>query len=384
MCIAHTAAGEFILRHELKFTHTHWQWWKEFLQLYLAMEVWFHDSNPKDEVRHARPAISSVLTSLQLYFPRQADSNQYNLPKMHGMAKMQDYVCLFGSAINFYGGPGEASHKSFVKAPGLKTQRRMCEFAKQTAGQYYNIMMVNKATTCIGQRRICRDDSDDSIQNAEGDDSGEHYRMQGEYSMELPSDNCDEIKLKSSNKNLTQYGMHEDFIRVLRRIHSAKDGPGHRNNAMKHQIVGYTRASIIDSQGEEIHFSAHPNYHGGQWYDWAYVYFEVDDENGKSRAQYYPSKILGFIRVEGEVEAVVQCSVDSLEWARVEEEFVVHFRLCNNFERSYVTVPISALTHPLCVVPDYGGDDEYGYMVVLPRRNWSQYFSSFIEAFHDS
>ena len=37
-----------------------------------------------------------------------------------------------------------------------------------------------------------------------------------------------------------------------------------------------------------IHFSAHPNYHGGQWYDWAFVYFEVDDENGKSTAQYYP------------------------------------------------------------------------------------------------
>jgi len=90
------------------------------------MEVWFHDSNPKDEVRHARPAISSVLTSLQLYFPRQADSNQYNLPKMHGMAKMQDYVCLFGSAINFYGGPGEASHKSFVNAPGLKTREGGC------------------------------------------------------------------------------------------------------------------------------------------------------------------------------------------------------------------------------------------------------------------
>ena len=30
-------------------------------------------------------------------------------------------MCLFGSAINFYGGPGEASHKSFVKAPGKKT-----------------------------------------------------------------------------------------------------------------------------------------------------------------------------------------------------------------------------------------------------------------------
>ena len=42
--------------------------------------------------------------------------------------------------------------------------------------------------------------------------------------------------------------------------------------------------------------------------------------------------------MEGEVEAVVQCSVDSLEWLRVEEEFVVHFCLCNNFERSYITI----------------------------------------------
>ena len=54
----------------------------------------------------------------------------------------------------------------------------------------------------------------------------------------------------------------------------------------------------------------------------------------------------------------MQCSVDSLEWSRVEEEFIVHFHLCNDFECSYVTVPISALTHPLCIVPDYGGDDE--------------------------
>jgi len=184
----------------------------------------------------------------------------------------------FGSAINFYGGPGEAFHKSFVKAPEMMTQRRMCEFAKQTAGQYYNIMMVTKkATKCIGGRCNHWDDSDDSIQNVEGGDS-ECYMMQGEYSsMELPSDNCDEMKLKYSNKNLNKYGMHEDLIRLLHRIHSAKD------NATKHQIVGYTWASIIDSEGEVIHF-AHPNYHGGQWYDCAYVYYEVDDENGMSTA----------------------------------------------------------------------------------------------------
>ena len=53
---------------------------------------------------------------------------------MHGMAKLRDYVGLHGSAINFYGGPGEASHKVFMKVSGLKTQRRMSEFATQTAG----------------------------------------------------------------------------------------------------------------------------------------------------------------------------------------------------------------------------------------------------------
>ena len=61
---------------------------------------------------------------------------------MHALAKMPDYICQFGSGMNFYGGPGEASHKQFVKAPGLKTQRRVIEFASQTAKQYYTIMAI--------------------------------------------------------------------------------------------------------------------------------------------------------------------------------------------------------------------------------------------------
>ena len=40
-------------------------------------------------------------------------------------------------------------------------------------------------------------------------------------------------------------------------------------------------------------------------------------------------KTLGFIRVETEVEAIVQYgSVDSLEWSRGEKELIVHFCLC--------------------------------------------------------
>ena len=51
--------------------------------------------------------------------------------------------------MNFYGGPGESHHKVFVKAPGIKTQRRVGEFAMQTANQYYNMMVTNLALRAL-------------------------------------------------------------------------------------------------------------------------------------------------------------------------------------------------------------------------------------------
>jgi len=128
--------------------------WKELLTCmknYLAMEAWFHDSNCKDEVRSARNTIA-VLRSVQRFFPRSGKTNGYNIPKMHGMTKMQEYMKLFGSGMNFYGGPGEAAHKTFVKMAGQKTQRRVNEFAKQTANQYYYMMLTEIALqSCIAQ-----------------------------------------------------------------------------------------------------------------------------------------------------------------------------------------------------------------------------------------
>jgi hypothetical protein len=61
--------------------------------------------------------------------------------KMHGMTKMQEYMKLFGRGINFYGGPGESAHKHFIKIPGQIKQRRVSEFAQQTALQYYNMLV---------------------------------------------------------------------------------------------------------------------------------------------------------------------------------------------------------------------------------------------------
>ncbi len=86
------------------------------------MKEWFHDSNDKDEVNSSRGKISKVLTSLQKFFPRLEHTNGYRLPKMHGMTKMQSYIKRFGSAMNFYGGPSEAAHKTFVKSAEKKYQ----------------------------------------------------------------------------------------------------------------------------------------------------------------------------------------------------------------------------------------------------------------------
>ena len=92
------------------------------------MEEWFHDCNDKDEVNVSRGEISKVLSALQKFFSRLDHTNGYNIPKMHGMTKMQSNIKLFGSGINFYGGPGEAAHKTFVKSAGQKTQRRVSKF----------------------------------------------------------------------------------------------------------------------------------------------------------------------------------------------------------------------------------------------------------------
>jgi hypothetical protein len=48
-------------------------------------------------------------------------------------------------------------------------------------------------------------------------------------------------------------------------------------------------------------------------------------------------------------------------------------KLGTDFNISFVTVPIEALIHPLCVIPDCSGDSNIDF-VVLPQRDKSQFF----------
>jgi len=75
---------------------------------------------------------------------------------------------------------------------------------------------------------------------------------------------------------------------------------------------------------------------------------------GASVKKYYPSKILGFVKMSGTPEAITQCSEKPLIWSEVENMFLVKTKIGTDMDVSYVSVPISALVHPLCVIPASG------------------------------
>ena len=143
--------------------------------------------------------------------------------------------------------------------------------------------------------------------------------------------------------------------------------------AIGKQVIGYTKLVITTSSGNTTSFYAHPCFQGNEWYDWALVHFEEEIKNGEMIERFYPSKVLGFVEVDGMKEAVIQCGLEPLESNAVQSNFFVQITLGNDFDISFVTVPIDALVHPLCVIPDCGGEPNT-YFVVLPKRNWSRYF----------
>jgi hypothetical protein len=374
--------------------------------MYLAMEEWFHDCNDKDEVKSSRTAISKVLSSMQRLFPRDDNTNGYNIPKMHGMTKMQVYIQLFGSAINFYGGPGEAAHKTFVKSAGQKTQRRVSEFAKQTANQYYNMMLTSYAVSnCVQQIGELKqlDGSPDEVTETEilnnylpdyefgNDDDTVQLSLSGKFDFhiskdvinKMATDGCvdvnwtfDDVKKRGN----TKYTLKKMLLKMIHRklTTTTNDVLADETQVHINTVTGYTKLCLTSISSGKINFYAHPCFQGEEWYDWAMVHFEETNDAGEALETYYPSKLLGFITINNEPEAYVQCSVKQLMWNAVETDFIHAIQLGTDFNVSYVSVPINSIVHPLCVFPD-NGDDPNRFFVVLPKRNWSRFFGNKID-----
>jgi hypothetical protein len=85
---------------------------------------------------------------------------------------------------------------------------------------------------------------------------------------------------------------------------------------------------------------------------------------------YYPSRLLGFITTNGTREAVIQCSINPIDWEDIQQNFIVETQLGTNFHITFVIIPINLIVHPLCMFLDDGSNQTYKYFVVLPKRNW--------------
>ena len=323
---------------------------------------------------------------LQDLFPRGEGTNGYCIPKMHAMTKFMFYIQRYGSAMNFFGGPGESAHKFFVKAPGLKTQQRVKEFAVQTANQYHDVMVTQYAMQSIKL----------------------HQDQQGILPIEQAADNSDNITLHLSGKyslNVTNAVLQSmrDGNRIYVNWHSDRQGSKKINDryCLGSQLVafvlskldvmeasdfdngycleGYTRIMTKTDFGSKILLYAHPSFQGREWYDWVYVHFKEINASGDAIENYYPARILGFVTINNITEAVVHCSDKPVNWTDIEDNFIVRTKHRSSAEISIVSVPSSSLVHPLCALPDYGSGNT-SYIIVLPKRtNWSPYFGNKIE-----
>jgi hypothetical protein len=288
--------------------------------------------------------------------------------------------------MNFYGGPGEAAHKIFVKSAGQKTQRRVSEFAQQTAHQYYNMMLSTHVVQHV------REDANHLIQagtehvatQQDTDTNGEDnvsIHLSGQYEIEVTHEVLEKIDMddtidivwltgNSKNNKDRKFKHKRELLHCLsRKIKESQEEIT--------KIVGHTRAIVTSpATNNRSIFYAHPCYKGEQWYNWAMVNFEETNNLSDQVEHYYPSRLLGFITTNGTRKAVIQCSINPIDWEVVQPKIIVETQLETNFHVSFVIVPINSIVYPLCMFPDDGSDQTNKYFVVLPKRNWSRYFGN--------
>jgi hypothetical protein len=111
-----------------------------------------------------------------------------------------------------------------------------------------------------------------------------------------------------------KYYLNKDYLKVLHKRFGASIGE---------IATEFAKATITSTSGECTQFYAHPCYQGHPWYDLAILHFQEVNNKGEEIENLYPSKILGFLNIEGKREAVIQCSVKPLLWSLVEQMFLL-------------------------------------------------------------
>ena len=390
LLISYTKSGANCLETFLEKTSSTITDFRHFIKIYLSMEEWFHDENPKEEVRCSRALIADVLRRLKRVFPRE-NGQKWCLPKFHGMTKMQTYMLKYGSGMNFFGGPGESHHKFFVKFPGQNTQRRVNEFSKQISNRVHENMLMEMAQSKVRTQFefIGNSSSGSKPGLVVTDDEGDKYILTGKYTIKVEkfnpaltppgTDATVNVCWSSNNKAKSQLGCFGPAQPLLNTIFSEASKA---KVSGEFKVVCYTEMKT-ECEGIDVNFRACPHYQGRSWYDWAMINFNelVGKKNEQvEQNQSYPSELHGFLKFPWSPRyyAAVTTSTTTIPWDRLSRQFVSKFTIGRSRDECNCTVPITSVARPLLVIPDIGGDGQT-FFCVLPRRHWSRFFGDKID-----
>jgi hypothetical protein len=179
---------------------------------------------------------------------------------------------LFGSGINFYGGHRGSAHKQFIKIPGQRTQRRVSEFAQQTALQYYNMLVSSHAAhDCQMRQNLYKQSRNTDTDFACSDTKGEVViEMSGKYDFTVTREVIEMMETESKvivnwsydyqivKGSSDKYNLNKYYVKVLHKRFCSSIGTN---------VTGFTKATIISTSGEHTQFYAHPCVQGHPWYD---------------------------------------------------------------------------------------------------------------------
>ena len=249
--------------------------------------------------------------------------------------------------MNFFGGPGEASHKTTVKKTGLNTQKRHGSFASQSSRRYFENLLIDYAST-VNELMESRQFDIVNGDNGEKPD----VSVEGEFRISI--------------------GKFEFGSRSRRHNHSRQRCPfGDIFFRMIEEYVCFdlewTEAFEIDGftccklalHGTYEKFRVTNDYIGREWRDFCMV--QLED------GILYPSLIHGFFKfaTEGLVDpkmdddddpvfVAVQMGTEGKDSVFLDEEFVSSFTLGNS-EDDFRCIHVSAIVSPLMVFEDVGG-----------------------------
>ena len=144
LCVSYTDSGLDHLRDGMTSNLISLREYRHCIKLLLGFDRWSGQTNPIDEVENAVGLLGELIDLIKRCFPR-CEGQEWDLPKIHSLAKMIHYMLKFGSTKGISGQTGEHALKEIMKDHAQQTQRRPNVFTQQVALRSYENRVLEYA-----------------------------------------------------------------------------------------------------------------------------------------------------------------------------------------------------------------------------------------------